>query len=100
MPIKFLMILGLLTSLIAEKYEYSNIHIWNQTEKPSIENNFQQNKRIYQTDNIIEATSVTLFESLFHIDTIIEKKKLETDFKYLEEFDNSIKSKGEIECVQ
>jgi len=34
-----------------------------------------------------------LVENLFHIDKITKKKKLNSDFKYLKEFENSIKDK-------
>jgi helix-turn-helix protein len=74
--------------LIASNEEKSNLHSWTQIEKPSIENNFQE-KKIYQTNHMDEAISVILFESLFHI----EKKKLNSDFKYLKEFENNIKNK-------
>jgi len=87
---KILIISILFVQLIASHEQQSNINIWNKKEKPSIENNFQENHKIYHTNSIGEAVSVTLIESLFHTDKIIEKKKLNSDFKYLEEFKHSI----------
>ena len=71
----------------------NNIHIWTQKEKPSIENNFQRDIDIYQTNDIKEAIGVTLIESLFHIDEIGKSKELNLDFEYLDELQNSIKIK-------
>jgi hypothetical protein len=86
-------ILILFINLIANDEQQENIHIWTQKEEPSIENNFQENKNVYQTNNIEEAIGATLIESLFHIDKIKKKKKLNSDFEYLKEFENSIKDK-------
>ena len=68
-----------------------NPHIWNNTQEPSLENDFKANKNTYQTSDKGEAIGVTLVETLFNSDKIIEKKKLSSDFKYLDEFEKSIK---------
>ena len=84
---KFFIILILLTKLIAqENKQDKNIHIWNQFEEPSIENNYQYNKKIYQTNNKNDAIFVIIIESLY-MNKLLEKKKLQTDFKYLKDFD-------------
>ncbi|MGB6328466.1 MAG: hypothetical protein WBF48_06035 [Halarcobacter sp.] len=86
---KIMLTLILLTNLISNDKQEENIFIW-EKEEASIENNFQENKYIYQTYDIGEAIGVTLLESLFNIDKIMEKKQLSTDFKY---FDNSLKTR-------
>ena len=91
---KIVTVLILFINLSANDERQENIHIWTQKEEPSIENNFQENKHVYQKNNIDEAIGVILIESLFHIDTIIEKEKISSDFKYLKEFENSIKNKS------
>ncbi len=84
---KFFIILILLTKLIAQENKQDrNIHIWNRFEKPSIENNYQYNKKIYQTNNKNDAIFVIIIESLY-MNKLLEKKKLQTDFKYLKDFD-------------
>ena len=89
---KIMLMLILLTNLISNDKQEENIFIW-EKEEASIENNFQENKYIYQTYDIGEAIGVTLLESLFNIDKIMEKKQLSTDFKYFENFDNSLKTR-------
>lgn len=49
---KFILKLLLIINLNANDEQEINIHIWITKEKPSVENNFQYNKRIYQTNNI------------------------------------------------
>jgi len=85
---KIIIILILCIKLIAQENKQNiDIDIWNQIEKPSMENNYQYGKKIYYTKDKSDAIIVILIESLFKMDKILEKKKLQTDFKYLKDFD-------------
>jgi len=84
---KFIIVL-LITKLIAqENNQNTNIYSWNQVGEVPMKDNYTYDKKIYHTDNIIQAASATLIESLYHMDKVLEKKKLQTDFKYLKDFD-------------
>lgn len=88
---KILLTFFFILNLNANNKQIEDPIIWNKEEKPSPENNFQQNKKTYQTNHIAVGASIALIESILHYDEIIEKKELNDDFKYLDEFDNSIK---------
>jgi len=86
-----LLCLIIITKISANDVSQDNTYIWNQVEQPSVENNFNTNHKIYQTNNISDAIGTTIIESLLHFDKVTEKKMLNTDFKYLKEFENSVK---------
>ena len=72
----------------------NNIHIWTKKEDPSLQNNYDNNKYVYETNNICEAISVTLFETLLNKNNITKnKEKPNTNFKDIKEFENSMSNK-------
>ena len=92
MVYKMIVLLIFCINVIANE-QVTRIHIWNKIEAPSVENNFQVHKKIYQTSNKGEAISATIMEGLLHLDEIEKKQKLTTDFKYLKEFEKNLKEK-------
>ena len=89
---KLLIILLLLSSSQADEIKNTKKpFIWIEKEKPSIENNFDENKQTFNTNKIGEAIGITLIETLRTNDKSNEKKSYNSDFKYLKEFEKSIK---------
>ena len=86
---KLLIILLLLSFSQAD--EVKKPFIFMKKEKPSIENNFNENKRTFNTNKGGEAIGITLIETFLNKDKLSEKKSYNSDFKYLKEFEESIK---------
>ena len=69
--------------------------IWNHKKNIYNEVNILESQYSYTTNNIGEALGITLIETIFHADKFmngfVQEKKKNTDFKYLYDFEKSIK---------
>ncbi len=89
---KLLSVLLILSFLHADKVKkLEKPFIFMEKEKPSIENNFDENKRTFNTNKVGEAIGITLVETLLNNDKLNQKKSYNSDFRYLKEFEESIK---------
>jgi hypothetical protein len=88
---KIFIILILFIELFSIENHNSTIpFIWTDKEKPSLENNFDDNKYIFKSNDLGTALSVTAIEILLNKEKLINKnKKLNTNFKYLKKFEDN-----------
>jgi len=87
----FIILLLLSYSQAVENYKPHKSFISMNKEKSSIENNFGENKHTFNTNNMSEAIGITLVETLLNNDKLNQKKSYNSDFKYLKEFEESLK---------